>query len=178
MASIPFFQPLSAFIPWLKAYAGDRPVYDVGCGTGHLLKMMWAANIKAMGIDLYADFIKDREVRLRSMMGDARQVRVLREHPGLVLFCRPSHDGWVAETICRNLHHESEVLYVSKPGNQFVDLVDFELEELPAPGLDIELVWKVKKPYPFIHGDPDYHAAAMSRLRAMMAGNSLIGANE
>lgn len=173
-----FFQPDDAFLPWLKAYAGDRPVFDVGCGTGHFLKRMWAADIKAMGIDLYADQIEDREVRLRTLMGDACEVGVLRQHPGLVLFCRPNHTGWVATTVARNVHPDSEVLYISKPGNHYVDLPDFEVEELAAPGLDIELVWKVLKPYPQIEGDPDYHAAGMARLRALVRGVPCIKEDE
>jgi hypothetical protein len=72
------------------------------------------------------------------------------------------------------VHKNSEVLYISKPGNQHVDLPDFALEKLTAPGLDIETVWKVKQPYPLSHGDPDFYAAGMDRLQALLAGNTLI----
>lgn len=169
-------RPGDAFLPWLKAYAGERHVYDVGCGAGDFLKRMWAAGIKAMGIDKYADQIEDMQVRMRTLCMDATEARVLRTHPGLVLFCRPNHTGWVADAVVK-VHPDSEVLYVSKPGNHYVDLPDFHVEPVDAPGLDVERVWRVLKPYPEF-GKPNYIFAGVERLLAMQDGNPMIGEDE
>ena len=174
MAKMTFFRPKTEFLAWLRAYARGRPAFDVGCGNGEFLTRMWDAGIKAMGVDKYADEIADMRVRMRTLCQDAITCKTLKTYPGLVLFCRPNHTGWVADTIATNLHPDSEVLYISKPGNHFVDLPDFRVEELDAPGLEVEAVWKVLKPYPRF-GRPNYLLAGLARTLAMRQGNDLIG---
>lgn len=172
-----FFRPRDEFLPWLKAYARDRPVFDVGCGNGEFLKRMWAAGIKAMGIDKYGDQIEDLQVRMRTLCQDATDCKTLRTHAGLVLFCRPNHTGWVADVVADHLHPDSEVLYISKPGNHFVDLPDFDVEKLAAPGLEVEEVRTVLKPYPKF-GQPNYLLAGLARTLAMELGNTMIREDE
>lgn len=149
-----FFRPDDSFLVWLKAYARDRPVFDVGCGNGEFLKRMWSAGIKAMGIDLNADQIEDFEIKCRTLWEDATKARVLKEYAGLVLFCRPNHTGWVADTIVQ-LHTDSEVLYISLPGNDYIDLPEFKTEVVDAPGLISERAFRALKPYP-VFERPNY----------------------
>ena len=35
-----FFQPTNEFVQWLKEYAGDRVVVEIGCGDGLLIAKM------------------------------------------------------------------------------------------------------------------------------------------
>jgi hypothetical protein len=170
-----FFQPEDTFLDWLKAYANDRIVYDVGCGNGEFLQRMWGKKIHAIGLDLYADEnIKDETVRRLTMCTDARESLTLKRSKDLLLFCRPSHTGWVAETL-DNLGPDSEVLYISKPGNQYVDLVDFTVSLLPAPGLVEEQVLQVQRPFPRHRGPPDLVRAGVARFTAQVeaAGEDL-----
>lgn len=173
MSAMVFFRPDDSFLPWLKAYAAGRPVFDVGCGTGHFLERMWSVDIRAMGIDKYADIsIEKMTTRMRTLTADATTCPTLTKFSGLVLFCRPNHTGWVADTIPR-LHPDSEALYISKPGNHYVDLPDYKVEELVAPGLSSERVYRVLKPYPEF-GEPNYLLAGIERLEAMFDGNLMI----
>lgn len=169
-----FFAPGDAFLTWLKAHAGDRPVFDVGCGSGLFTERMWAVGIKALGIDRRAyDTVRHLATRLRTLQACATDCQTLRDHAGLVLFCRPDHTGWVADAILK-LHADSEVLYISKPGNRHVDLPEFKTEEVAAPGLKVERVYKVLKPYPRF-SKPNYLFAGVERLLAMRDGNDMIG---
>ena len=149
-------------------------VFDVGCGSGHFTERMWAVGVKAMGIDKNASVVVHRSsVMRRTLEQDAIGCKTLRDHAGLVLFCRPDHSGWVADAIL-TLHEDSEVLYISKPGNRHVDLPEYKTEELAAPGLKVERVYKVLKPYPKF-GKPNYLFAGVERLLAMQDGNDMIG---
>lgn len=168
-----FFDPADEFLAWLKAHAGDRPVFDVGCGNCKLLERMWAAGIRAMGIDKYAyEHDVPMETLQRVLAQDATRCPTLANHPGLVLFCRPNHTGWVADAVVK-VHPDSEVLYVSKPGNQHVDLPRFTFEQLDAPGCRVEEVRRVLRPYPEFT-EPNYFLAGAERLLAMYKGNPLV----
>ncbi len=173
-----FFRPESVFLHWLKEYVGARPVFDVGCGECEFLQRMWDVGIKAMGIDKYAMNYIDvpMKVLMRVLGMDATQCKVLQEHAGVVLFCRPNHTGWVADTI-QLLHPDSEVLYISKPGNRHVDLPEYTTEVIEAPGCDLEVVYKVLKPYPKF-AEPNYYLAGVERTLAMMDGWPGIGGSE
>lgn len=139
-----FFEPRDEFLVWLLTYAKDRVVFDVGCGTGVFLERMWQMGIKAIGVELYVHKIENVTTRMRVFPQDARECSALRTMPALVLFCRPSHDGWVHDTIPL-LHPESEVLYISKPGNEVMDVPYdvFTRELLDPPGCEEEYVWRV-----------------------------------
>lgn len=171
MSRMLFFDPRDEFLTWLKLYAEGRPVFDVGCGTGRLVERMWALNIKAMGVDKNADLIEDPNTRRLTLLADAVSCKTLRDHPGLVLFCRPSHTGWVSDALY-NLHPDSEAIYISKPGNQHVDLPDFALERVHAPGMVLEYAWQVLRPFPPPDGGyrARYDLAAYDRLAALVDG--------
>ena len=144
-------------------------MFDVGCGSGVFTERMWQAGIKALGVDKNADVVvRHHMTMLRTLRACATDCRTLKEHAGLVLYCRPDHTGWVADSIL-TLHPDSEVLYISKPGNRHVDLPEFDTEELPAPGLTVERVYKVKKPYPKF-SKPNYYLAGLERTLERMLG--------
>lgn len=145
-------------------------MFDVGCGSGLFTERMWAAGIRAMGIDARADVtVRHRATLLRTLRACAIDCSVLRTHAGLVLFCRPDHTGWVADAV-RTVHPDSEVLYVSKPGNRHVDLPEYRTEVVAAPGLGVELVYRVLKPYPEF-SRPNYLLAGVERYFAMADGH-------
>jgi chaperonin GroEL len=129
-----------------------------------------AEGIRAMGIDARADVtVRHRATLLRTLRACAIDCSVLRTHAGLVLFCRPDHTGWVADAV-RTVHPDSEVLYVSKPGNRHVDLPEYRTEVVAAPGLGVELVYRVLKPYPEF-SRPNYLLAGVERYFAMADGH-------
>lgn len=170
-----FFNPRDEFLDWLQAHLGDRHAYDVGCGTGELLRRCWDRKIKIMGIDIRAsEVITDLDTRRRVMSEDARRSNLLRTQPGLVLFCRPSHSGWVAETITK-IHKDSEILYISKPGNRHVDLPRFTTQRIIAPGCRVERVYRVLPPYPIGPRAVDHQLFIEDQLRAMLEGHDFIG---
>ena len=149
MSLTKFFQPRDEFFTWLKGYANGRIVFDVGCGQGHILKAMWQHGIKGIGIDirLYDD-VEDVDIRSRSLHGNATTITCLRTMPGIAMFCRPSHTGWVWETIVHNLHPDTEAIYISLPCNLHEDLVDIPVKRLDAPGMEQEWAWSVVRPLP------------------------------
>lgn len=149
-------------------------MFDVGCGSGLFTERMWTVGIKALGIDKNADVaVKHRMTLMRTLRACAIDCNTLKTHPGLVLYCRPDHTGWVADSIL-TLHEDSEVLYISKPGNRHVDLPEYKVDVLDAPGLRVEMVYKVLKPYPKF-AKPNYLFAGVERLLAMQQGNDMIG---
>lgn len=150
-------------------------MWDVGCGNGEFLERMWAAGIRAIGIDRNADLkIANFDTLRRTLCSDATTCRTLHESKdSLILFCRPSHDGWVGETL-PYLHASTEVLYISKPGNRHYDVPDYAVEYLPAPGCRVEHVYKLLRPFPKFT-EPNLAKAARDRLNAMLGGNDLIG---
>ena len=168
MSRMTFFDPKDAFLIWLKQHAGDRPVFDVGCGNGRFLERLWTHNIKAMGIDKFAyDSDIAPDTLLRVLQQDATRCKTLQQHPGLVLFCRPNHTGWVADTVLTT-HPESEVLYISKPENLPQDLPDFTVETVKAPGCRVETVYRVLRPFPKFTA-PHYQPFDLDRMLDQVA---------
>lgn len=170
-----FFDPEDSFLDWLLKYAKDRIVYDLGCGSAEFLVRIWRRGIRGIGIDKNADtLIEDPEVRRRTLCADTTEFQPLRRYENaLMLFCRPSHDGWVSKTIYK-IHPSCEILYISKPGNRHVDLPGIDAKRLLAPGCRMEDVWQLLRPLSELN-DRDYARAGIDRLIAMRLGNDLMG---
>ncbi len=141
-----FFEPSSRWLDWMARYAGDRIVFDIGCGAAHITLALQKRGVKCLGIDpRYRQF--DRmPVQLMScvLTEDAQHCRLVRDMPkALLLFCRPCHSGFVQETI-RAMHTTSEALYISKPKNVAIDLPDLAVRLVrAAPLCPEEKVYRV-----------------------------------
>jgi SAM-dependent methyltransferase len=143
-----FFEPSDTFLDWLADYAGDRVVFDVGCGACHVTLALRARQVKALGIDPRYDWIEDmpRELMNAVLPFMAQECKpLLTTKNSLVLFCRPCHDGFVQDTIPM-LPTTAEVLYISIPDNTALDLDGFcYTEVVEAPPCEVEKVFRVHR---------------------------------
>lgn len=157
-----FFEPSDEFMVWLKRHVGDRVVYDIGSGEAHLLKLMLAAGVKAVGIEPHWDLKDAYDPLLPVLPMHAHRCNALRTHAGVIVIARPDHSGWV-DGVVRNAHPDSEVLYISKPCNVRVDLDldDFGVEELTTPECDVERVYRVR---PRADGPPVSRRSAYAEI--------------
>ncbi len=142
-----FFEPSEEFLDWLASYAGDRIVYDVGCGEGHIVSALHQRKVKALGIEMIP-FERKLLPQLynKVLIAEAQHCELLRKHEGLVFFARPCHSGFVEETI-KVLHPQSEILYISKPENLSVDLPNYKYLKLniETGGEEGEAVYRVNR---------------------------------
>lgn len=140
-----FFDPKPEFMEWLKKLVNDRPVVDVGCGNCRLIRRMHHIGIKAMGIDSQFEYEKHPDMTSCVLACDAETCSTLKDYPMLVLFCRPCHSGFVADTI-ENIHPDSEILYFSKPANLKTDIPSkWRAEVLDCPGLVEETGYRIHR---------------------------------
>jgi hypothetical protein len=128
--ALEFFQPDRDFIQWIKNYAGNRMIIDVGCGGGRLLqRLIDFAGAKAYGIDPFFDteslvyFNWDRMLANKNMIhvfkNRIEEMGSLFQGQGnnvLLLFARPCHSRFV-ETTIKMKDKETEVLYITIPDN-------------------------------------------------------------
>ena len=140
-----FFEPTKSFLSWLTAYAAGRVVYDVGCGDAHLVRLLLARNVKVMGIDPWWPESEHYDLLLPVLPLEAARCSALKQTPGLVLFCRPCHSGFAAQTETF-VHPKSEVLYIGLPRNRNVDFDFRRLRPLKRRvGTDGEVCWRVSR---------------------------------
>jgi SAM-dependent methyltransferase len=141
-----FFEPTAEFLDWLAKYAKGRFVFDVGCGAGHILLELHKLGTKALGIDPVYKYERAPISLCTCVMPcEAKECALLLTNENsLVLFCRPCHNGFVAETI-KLLPVSSEILYISKPDNVKVDLPGMETILVETPPCPEELVYRVIK---------------------------------
>lgn len=140
-----FFQPDMTFVRWLKDYAQDRMIMEIGCGTGHLLHLLRAAGHNLLcGIEPQWDYMAQAEIDvqhdrniLQVMPWDVtRAANFIRTVTGarsghvrgcILLFCRPCHSNFVEEAIdCAS--PGTEIMYITKPENleRYCDLGTYE----------------------------------------------------
>ena len=55
-----FFKYDPIFLNWLITYAGNRPILDIGCGEGHLLRDLLARTPRCHGTEVR--YITDEDV--------------------------------------------------------------------------------------------------------------------
>jgi hypothetical protein len=120
-----FFNPPEPWVRWLITYAGGRPILDVGCGDGALLRALDASGYrKFLGVDPYASEDLFREMILRGIQVvciEAETFSLTANPDVLPVICRPCHDGFVARVLAVR-PRGAETLYVSKPSNLAVDV--------------------------------------------------------
>ena len=117
-----FFEFEPSFIQWLIRYAGNKPIIDVGCGEGHLVRALIAAKFtRAHGIDIQN--IQERDMAPHVIVADATALPLLRNRGLLLVMARPCHGQWI-ETIINQADCGSEVLYIGRESHVETDLGD------------------------------------------------------
>jgi hypothetical protein len=130
----PFFDFDEMFARWLLAYAGQRPIFDLGCRTGHLVRALRAVGCERVwGLDKFPQFEPDIEAFCTKM--DVTEWNQLTRGAGkLLIIARPDHGGWTEKVLD---HAVSEVLYIGLERNVECDLgAHFvKAEKIEAPGM-------------------------------------------
>lgn len=158
-----FFKPDLVFCKWLKEYANGRLIMDVGCGQGHLLRMLKMVGAKVMGIEPnfdYQTYLTKRIGRegwtfsineiLPLTVEQAKGIIKSMGENVLLVFARPCHDDFVEEGI-DYLVDGAEALYITLPENLrlYNDLGKYEdmAVQMEHKGIseDNEIVLSIKK---------------------------------
>jgi hypothetical protein len=126
----PPFKPDILFVHWLIAYAGDRMIVDVGCGQGHLVRMVKKFGGKAMGLEPNFDYTA--YIKLRAMKGnletsineilpysiqDASELIKGMGNKAMLIFAKPCYGNFV-ETGLNIMSDDMEALYITIPENR------------------------------------------------------------
>jgi hypothetical protein len=143
-AIVIFFKPSNKFVAWLIGYAGDRIIYDCGCGDAHLLRLLLDGGAKAMGIELLWAAREGYDPMLPVLPLGVDRCSGIREHAALIIIARPDHGGWAAG-IESFAHPDSEILYISKPENVQVDFPLHDLQLVKSPACPVEKVYRVTR---------------------------------
>jgi hypothetical protein len=127
--SLEFFQPDNNFIQWIKNYAGDRLIIEVGCGGARTLLRLMEAGARICGVDPYWDMERAADMNMNRIMAGKEMIHVLPQKieslpemftgkgcKVLLLFCRPCHSNFVYNTL-EMKDSETEVLYITIPKN-------------------------------------------------------------
>lgn len=138
-----FFTPRGRFWRVLREVVpGDVDLVDAGCGRGDLIVEGAALAFDLIGID-----ISPREGQnSRVVLCDAVEY----DWGPFVwpLICRPSHDGWVADTVSAARKAGATVLYVSTQQNYKRDLGRIRSKCLGIVGLEGERMYLIP-PYKY-----------------------------
>jgi hypothetical protein len=144
-----FFKPTKKFMVWLKKYAYNRLIIDVGCGEGYFLHCLNKAKMKAIGIEPYNTFIPDPSrthptpINILPVLAQGSPLITLK-HNNLIIIARPCHNNFCYETILAK-HPSSEVLYIGKKENIDLDLGDLSYTKVfEHAGDEDEVVLSVK----------------------------------
>lgn len=116
LPAMTFFRPKENFFKYLSLHHPDKPIIDVGAGTGELSKALAARGRKVLAID---PFERDGQV-WQVVPFDATTFN----YPAhsLPIMARPCHGFWVESAICQALKTVPEMLYVGLSKNFKKDL--------------------------------------------------------
>jgi hypothetical protein len=137
-----FFEPTANFIRWMKAQFSGKLIYEVGCGVGNLSAALAKAGLRVTAIDLAPRSESEFDV----IKADSTQFPF--EKDSVVMFCRPSHSGFVEKTLTKAIQsHVSHILYVGLTKNLQDDLGSihdrFTKRRAGAVGHSGEQVWEL-----------------------------------
>ena len=83
-----------------------------------------AKKCKVLGIEPMWAYFESFDPRLPVLPKEAQRVDILRTHPGLCIFARPCHSGFVEEVI-KLIHPGSRILYIGLERNLSTDLPSY-----------------------------------------------------
>lgn len=159
-----FFKPDLKFCKWLKARANGKLIIDVGCGQGHLVRMLKMVKAKAMGIEPNLDY--GAYMQMRMLRGDISDsvneilpysiesaeslINGLGAEKCMLVFARPCHSNFVTVGL-RNMPDGMEAIYITVPENldlyndmgEFEDIAEFVEHE--GRSEDNEVVYSIIK---------------------------------
>jgi hypothetical protein len=146
-----FFRPTKDFITWLKKYAGNRVVVDIGCGEGCLLHAMLEADIPCFGIDPYEPIVHDPDRDFETpeeiiMPEFGEHSEIIKRPEALLIIARPCHDGFPTRVI-ENKGKDVELLYIGKQENIELDLdeeIKYKQLLVPSAGDENEIVLSIR----------------------------------
>lgn len=142
LPSVRFFEPNAKFLKLMKASFGDRLVYDVGAGCGHVAKAL-----SELGMEVKAIDINYRESGVGFPVEISNAEAYAYKPGSIAMICRPCHGEFAEQVIFKAWKcGVAAVLYVGFERNSKNDLgphfSSFQLA-LKRAGSDGEsvLVW-------------------------------------
>lgn len=127
--TLQFFRPDEKFIQWIRGYAGDRLICDIGCGTGRLIERMADMGSTVCGIEPFFTHDDYAELNMNRIKRGKDMLQILSKRVeecdnliqafskrALFLFCRPCHGLFVFNALSM-MPSGSEALYITLPEN-------------------------------------------------------------
>jgi uncharacterized UPF0146 family protein len=112
-----FFVPRAKFVRYMAANYKGKLLYDIGAGVGHVARALADSGLDVMALDLY----RREEEQFPSTIADATSYAYKAD--SVLMFCRPSHEGFVEQTIETALQcGVREIIYVGLAKNRRQDL--------------------------------------------------------
>lgn len=122
-----FFEPDQEFVEWLIEYSGDRMIFEVGCGDGHLLSLLHEhGKAKCFGCDPGFDLMAYMNIRKEGKMIqvlphaiESPMMKGIVEKLGdnmLMVIARPCHSDFVENALALK-KEGAEALYITVPEN-------------------------------------------------------------
>jgi hypothetical protein len=150
-----FFIPDMELKQWIKEYAGDRFIVDIGAGTGEFALEMRDIGAKIMCIEPFYEvetykFIQKGVQWWPHIVEESESLIKNLKDKALFLFARPCHSTFV-ETSIDFMNDKAEALYITVPENikKYRDLGKWDKNKklLKHKGCskDNEVIYSIKK---------------------------------
>lgn len=158
-----FFKPDLIFSKWLVEYANGRMIIDIGCGQGHLVRMIKKMGGKVMGLEPNFDYLAYTKMRslAGTLEGAVNEVMPMRVQDAdkliqglgdkaLLVFARTNQGGFVEDGL-DIMPNGMEALFITIPNtvDVLVELGKYEPQKklIQHKGVseDSEVVYSIKK---------------------------------